>query len=162
MFIKTDKKGYLQIDFLFVLLIILFFYTTYIFSIHSDVKNLEKEMDFFLLEKKAQNICTLLVNQPGVPIGWNVSTVKLPGLKNDSSLNLSLSSVDRFFNTSNYLPIHSAFNISEIYYVKLFLVNGTELKRVGFLPESEELLAVSHCFAQYNSTFVRLEVGVWK
>jgi len=159
---NSNKNGYLQIDFLFVLLIIMFFYTFYLFSIHDDVEVLKNQMKYLELELESKTICELLVSQPGLPKNWESATPTLIGLKNSSLNGLSQTKIDVFFTTSNYATYHSLFETNSLLEFELKYFNGTVLNSVGFYDSSSTLESYSECYSFLGNELVRLGVRVWR
>lgn len=164
-YVLLMKKGYLQIDFLFVILgfFLLFSFTYFQYLDRSDQYYEYQEAK----EKKIQlaYICDLLVSTSGEPKNWEdgmLSDTVFFGLKQQNSSLLDINKTSIFFNDSNYLLIYSKINFSSIFYVNLKNSSGGILESIGENPIDPSLSTYEFCFTQNDSSLIILEVGMWE
>jgi hypothetical protein len=163
--INFFKKGYLQIDFLFVvlcfLLLFAFTYTQYLdrsnqYSNYLNEK--EKRVDLSFM-------CDLLVSTSGSPNDWDSGSlidVDFYGLKEENSSFIDSQKYSVFFNNSNYLEIYDSYDSEDILYFVLKNTSGFILSTLGETPVDSSLAVSEFCFTQNRSSLLILEVGLWK
>ena len=159
-----SKKGYIQIDFAFALLIFTVF-IIFIFNYYSSYMNQHEKMIIQnKMEITAEDLCNLLVNSQGVPRNWesNLSTLKILGLKNKSTYSLNPSKVSRLL-SGNYLNITKNLNDEFIYGIKIVGVNtNTTYGNFGYDIDNSKLSSEYTCYSNYNNEIVKIIVHVEK
>ena len=158
------KKGFLQIDFAFALLIFfILFFLTYTFY-NSYLENLSEDMKSKVFTADSQDICNMLISTPGYPGNWenDISSLVFIGMKNISA-NYSLDSLKiAEFTSENYI------NITDKLYLEDEFVNikiiGLETN-TSYLNFGGELSSYSFslysCYSNYNSEPVKVMVQIW-
>ncbi|MEC8221134.1 MAG: hypothetical protein VX028_03600 [Nanoarchaeota archaeon] len=159
------KKGYLQIDFLFVLLcffvIFSFVYTTYSQRYDAQVSHLETREQQEILHQ----LCNILSTTPGVPNDWNATSLASTstiGLLEENTSNVDSTKINTFFNESNYLEIYNHYNLTSLFYGKLSNTSGSVLMSFGEQPQLNSVIISSKCFLKNTSGLYQLELGVWE
>lgn len=157
------KKGFLQIDFAFVVLI--FFSIFYLVFGLYESKLYEKEdlSDIIRIDSDSKDLCNFLISSSGSPANWhkNVSSMNYPGFKsisNNSLLNESLSA----FNSTNYFSIIDTLSLSD--FMKISVVGLNTSNRYldfGVYGGDGSLSSSSVCFSNYNGEIVSVEVSLW-
>ena len=159
------KKGYLQIDFLFVLLcffvIFSFVYTTY--SQRYDAHLLELEIRE--QQEILNQLCNILSTTPGVPSNWNATSlpsISTIGLLEKNSSNIDLNKTNTFFNESYFLEIYNHYNLTSLFYGVLSNTSGSVMMSFGEQPPTKSVTISSKCFLKNTSGLYQLELGVWE
>lgn len=160
----SNRKGYLQIDFAFVVLIMLLFF----FLIHNMYKQKEDSYEKTILINElnadARDLCFLLSSTKGSPNNWEVdiNSTFFVGLKSEN-FNLSSSKIIFLNDSNNYFDIidnldyENKINLeivgleSNTVYVNL----GTNLDNVSVY------FAKYSCYSNYNGEVVKFNVEVW-
>ena len=159
------KKGYLQIDFLFVLLcffvIFSFVYTTYSQRYDAHISQLETREQQEILNQ----LCNILSTTPGVPSNWNdtsLSSISTIGLIEENSSNIDSNKINVIFNESNFLEIYNHYNLTSLLYGVLSNTSGSVMMSFGEQPPTKSVTISSKCFLKNTSGLYQLELGVWE
>lgn len=161
--LHSNKLGYLQIDFAFVVLIFfLFFY--FIYTEQDTMNNSFKNIgDINLLIADSKDICFLLTKTSGYPDNWetNISNLNFVGLKNISSNNLDINKISAL-TTENYFLILDSLNISSYIVIDIKgLSSQTDYLNLGNSTYTN-LVSSYSCFSNYNNEQVKVNVEVWQ
>ena len=160
-----NNKGYLQIDFFFVMLFFILFFTL-VYSAHTSyLSQYEYIQEQRYLSATAQDVCVLLTQYSGLPNTWesNVSLASTIGLQSTTSDQLQNSKVDAFFNETNYGDVVDSFDISGVLYVSLQQYStGLEFFSIGEQASVGSQAGSARCFEMYDGDFVVLNVEVWR
>lgn len=160
----SSRKGYLQIDFAFVVLFFtLLFFAVY--SIHSsEMKDRKNELEIQQLHSQSEDICYMLVSGPGQPTNWqkNISSLKVIGLSSTTNHSLDSSKINAL-NLTNYLRITNSLNIDSYPNIHIEgMETGTVYADLGRNVPSGSLFEGTACYSNYNGEHVKVEVEVWK
>jgi hypothetical protein len=163
---KLIKKGYLQIDVIFVILV--FFTLFFIFHtmIFDNIVGYEKDFEKNKLSLSAKDICILLTQTSGNPNNWetlNIENVSFFGLKNISSNQLNSVKISKF-NTSNYYDIINKFDIGGYFNIKIIGLetNTVYLNFLNLNIDDENILTGNYvCYSNYNSEIVEVQIETW-
>lgn len=166
LFKSLDKKGYLQIDFLFAATAFLVLFSSLYFLYIQNVDALE---DSYYLEEAqilAKDICYLLYSQSGVPINWEVSPslVNVVGLKHPTENYISQNKVNQLSNQSNYFTILDSLNIDYFVYVNISVSSDDSSYLFGIKPEVSNYKGGYVCYSPFtsNELLAKISVEVWK
>lgn len=162
----SNKKGYLQIDFAFAVLVFFMFFFVIYSNYSSYHSNFQKSIAYSELELESRDLCFFLVNNYGNPFDWEADIFNVDFLGLRSSSNYSLDSLKiAQFNNVNYNLILDYFGFDDLNLhieIKGLISNSTYL---NFGISSNDLEAYSSsnsCFSNYNSEPVLVFVEVWK
>lgn len=162
---RLNKKGYFQLDFLFVVLFFIIVFSL-IYSLHqSHLNHYDKTIEQKILNTQSQDICGMLISQQGNPNNWeeNLSTTTFFGLQSQNSTALSTNKINVFFNQTNYADIIETINIEGVLYVSIENTQtNTLLYELGEPSQRDAQRGQTRCFSQYNSSDVEITVEVWR
>lgn len=161
----SNKKGFLQIDFAFAILI--FISVFFIFYQFYDSYNINSQKDLTsnILLSDSIDICNLLISTPGYPQNWedNISSVVFIGMKNITSNTLSTQKVANF-TSSNYIQLIDTLKFNDTKYVNIKIIgvnNNTNYLDFGNFPAVRDFASYT-CYSNYNGELVKIQVEVWK
>lgn len=160
---QNQKKGYLQIDFLFVLIIFLVFFF-FVYTQYYDESQNYKEYN--KLNKDLSDLkylCDMLTLTQGQPKNWNdidIINVDFFGLVSNNTFDLNQSKVNTFFNSSNYKSIYNKLDLNRAFGIKI--KNSTHnLYAMGENKTDLSEVVRYSCPTYLNSNLVYLEVTQW-
>ncbi|MDA3856504.1 MAG: hypothetical protein PF569_09695 [Candidatus Woesearchaeota archaeon] len=163
---RLNKKGYLQIDFVFAILVFFMFFFVIYSSYSSYSSNFEKTVIYSEIEIDSRDLCFFLVNTNGNPVNWELDIYNVNFLGLRSSSNYSLDSLKiAEFNDVNYHSILDVLGLDDSnlnIMIKGLSSNSTYL---NFGISSDNLgvySSMNSCFSNYNSEPVIVFVEVWK
>lgn len=162
----SSKRGYLQIDIAFALLIFvtIFFFAYVYLSNYTDDYGVYEQI--ILTEVDSELICKLLINSPGKPTNWesNSNNAIFFGLKSINSNNLTSSKISSF-QTVEYNLLREKMDFENNLGIKIIGLNsGTQyLNYGGFTSDLTGVISSNYvCYSNYNSEIVKVYVEVWK
>lgn len=163
--LKSDsikKKGYFQIDIMFVLLVflILFYFVYDVYFYY-----LSEQNDFFSDTEEvslANSLCYYLVKTPGYPNDWetNVNTLNYIGIKNMDNNSIDIDKLGAL-DSSNYDLIRTKLGLDNFIFIKVVgIETNTNYNSFGSFP-SDSSGNMYTCYSNYNDEIVKVIVGVW-
>lgn len=160
----SDKKGFVQVDFLFAISIFfIFFY--FVFSYYYDgLSSFRESSEILEFHSNSKDICYSLVSQSGIPNNWesDIDTLEFIGLKETTSKNLSSSKIAQL-TSGNYFTVLDSLNISGFLYLKITGIDTqTNYLDFGVRDNLSNTVSSYTCFSNYNSEPVKVFVEVWK
>lgn len=162
----SSKKGYLQIDVAFSLLVfVTIFFFAYIYT-SNYIEDYTNYNHILLTQTDSELICKLLINSPGKPINWesNSNNAIFFGLKAINSNNLTSSKISSFQNI-DYSQLKDKMYFENNLGIKITGLNsGTEyLNYGGFTSGLTGVISSNYvCYSNYNSEIVKVDVEVWR
>ena len=163
--LHSSKKGYLEIDFsiaifLFIILLIS------MFLLYDSSRELESnKLEIVKLNAEARDICSLLINSPGIPNDYedDVGSLIQPGLREINSQNLSQNKLSVFNNDSLYFGFIERIDFDYFLSVDVIgVASGTSYSSFGVTSGVESIYSKYICYSNYNSEIVKVVVEVWK
>ena len=162
---RLNKNAYLQIDFFYVILFFILFFTI-VYSGHiSYLSQYEYVQEQKYLTTTAQDICVLLTQFEGIPSTWesDISSTSVVGLQNKEEEVLEDAKVQELFDQSNYADIVDILDISGVLYLSLKEYSTDfELFSTGEQASSGSQVGKARCFETYLGNLVVLDVEVWR
>jgi hypothetical protein len=161
---RTNKKGYIQIDFAFAALIF-FFFAFLIYDFYSDAYN--AKVDVYSensVHYLSADLCKFLTKSKGSPENWHedFTNSNFIGLvQNDN--NLSIEKVN-FLKTQNYFRIYDSLGMNRYFYLKIDDFNNpsTNYLEIGNTSGYDSIGQKSVCYSNLNDTPVTISVEVWR
>ncbi len=158
------KKGYLQIDFAFAILIfILFIFFSYQYYVDF-VNATENNFEVNRLNGLSRDLCSMFVLSSGKPSSWelDVSTLESVGFRESGSYNLSLAKVAAINNSFYYDVLDNMAIDDDVYLVVTGVESGTNYLSFGIAGDYGVLSSSYVCYSVYNNEIVKVYVEVWK
>lgn len=162
--LKLDKRGYLQIDLMFALLIFLLIIFVSFTFFKNYVESSQNNRVVTTLEADSKDICYLLTSTPGYPINWesNLTQLKSVGLKSITSNNLDPNKIANL-TSANYLTILDTLNIIGYFKIDVIGLNtSTNYANLGSSGGYDSVFSKQTCYSNYNNEVVKVLVEVWQ
>ena len=164
-FILGSKRGYLQIEFIFIVFFYLIFFTMFYVINNDFFDSMDYKEEQIYLDATAQDICQMLTQFEGKPVDWdaNMSEMSSVGLYDLDSKGLDENKVNSFFYEGNYPYIMRSLNVPVILYVEKIDSSGNIIRSVGEQGlDRFKSRGSSQCFARLGDENYLINVEVWR
>ena len=157
--LQQDKKGYMQLDFLFASLIFFIFLFTVYSQIDSRIDELDNRFEALRIKGYARDICYLLTQTPGYPINWEEGDVDNPdyiGLYNKTTGTLETQKINGL-TFSIYRTILDNMDLDAFLRVEIRGLETDTLYKEFGINNNDGLSIFENyiCYSNYNDEIVR-------
>ena len=161
---NLNKKGYLQIDFIFAIFIFFVIFFMLFTTFSSQKESIKNTYDINRVKFLAKDFCYSLTSSMGYPSNWetNLSSLQYIGLLNSSNL-LDSSKLSTFTNGSNYFTILDELNVDIFLYAQIKgLESNTVYGTFGAQSGIDSVSSTYTCYGEYLGEPTKILVEAWK
>jgi hypothetical protein len=164
--LAQDKRGYLQLDFLFASLIFFIFMFNIFYQIDSKYDEFDARFDDLEIKGYARDICYTLIQTPGYPSNWENQEVPNPqflGLYNSTINGLDSDKISAL-KINLYKTILDKLELDAFLKIEIVgLESNTQYKEFGVSNSGSFSVNENYiCYSNYNGEIVKVIVGLWK